>query len=282
MRVRKMKHFFAAVVLVVFVAAVSLFCTGNVDAQDARGVVITPKRIVFERGDRILEVLLANRGDKEEKFRIELINKAMQENGQLVLTDTPAPGEHFASDVVRYSPRQIVLGPRETQKVRLMSRLKADSPDGEYRSHLLIQEIPPADDAAAANKSAPSKGIGVNVRAIFGITIPVILRKGALEASAKLSDPKIITFHDEPYVQVAIEREGTKSLFGTANVYAGDQKIATLKNIAVYLSTPRRVVQIKVGSEFAKSISGKPLRVTFGPEAGNEDAPETEITFTPQ
>lgn len=275
-----MKQILFVVLVVLGFLGANIISAPSVSAQDAKGLLVTPKRIVFDRSDRILEVLIANRGDSEEKYRISIVNRSMQENGQLSETDTPAENEHFASDVVKYSPRQVSLGPKETQKVRIMSRLKADSPEGEYRSHILIQEVPKAKDAVSANNSSPD-GIGVDVRAVFGVSLPVILRKGKLSAETSLSSPEMIKVNEDTFLKVKIGRSGTKSIMGTANIFMGSQKIATLKNVAVYLSTPSRVVHIKIPPEYADKVSGKSLRVTFGAEAENEDAPSAEIKFTP-
>jgi hypothetical protein len=205
----------------------------------------------------------------------------MQENGQLMETEKPAKGEYFASDVIQYSPRQVTLPPRGTQKIRLMSRLRANADDGEYRSHILIQQVQKAGAATSAKGPDTKDGLGVNITAIFGMSMPIILRKGNLSAQATLKDPEIVKIGEDTFVKLSIERQGTKSFMGTANVFSGNKKIATLKNLAVYLSSPRRIAMIKIGAEFATELSGKPLRVTYGPEAENEDAPNAEITFTP-
>ena len=244
-----------------------------------KGIIISPKRIVFEKGQRIAEVLLANRGDSPEKYRIALVNRDMQENGQLKESENPAQGEYFASDVLRYSPRQVILEPKSTQKIRIMSRLKANASEGEYRSHLLVQEIPKPEKAQKAGEQADRK-LGINVQAVFGVTIPVILRKGDLSAEISLSAPKIEKIGEDTYLTIAINRSGTKSVLGTLNAFTDSQKIGILKNIAVYLSTPRRVISVKLDPKHAKKISGKNIRVTFGAEEENEDAPATALTFT--
>ena len=244
----------------------------------AKGLVISPKRVVFEKGQRIVEVILANRGEQEETYRISIVNRKMLENGQLANADTPAEGEFFAKDHLRYSPRQIVLAAKETQKIRLMSRLKGDASDGEYRSHLLIQEVPKAD---AAQKAGDTEGgLGINVQAVFGVSLPVILRKGDLSAQVSLSAPKINVVDGITYLEVAVNREGGKSILGTLNVFAESKKIGILKTVAVYMSSPKRIVSIKLDPQSAKNLSGKQIRVTLGAEEPNEDAPEAEITFT--
>lgn len=251
-----------------------------VDAQGTggKGLVISPKRVVFDNGQRIAEVLLANRGNNEERYRILLVNRAMNEQGQLTETKTPANGEFFADDYIRFSPRQVTLGPKETQKIRIMSRLSADSKEGEYRSHLMIQEIPAAKPAESAS-NVQNDTIGINVQAIFGVSIPMILRKGDLSAQASLSNPKIRTVDGKTFLDVTVNREGNKSILGTLNVFEKSQKIGILKNVAVYMSAPKRVVSIQLDPDHA-NLSGKALRITFGAEEKNEDAPQTELSFT--
>lgn len=262
-----------------FLLLLILFCflPLSVHAQGG-GLIISPKRVIFDKGQRIIEVLLANRGDKEKKYRISIVNRAMQDNGQLMDAIEPAEGEYFAKNFIRLSPRQTVLKPKQTQKIRIMSRLKSDAPDGEYRSHLLIQEIPDAKPAESAANESTSE-LGIDVRAIFGISIPVILRKGELDAQVSLSDAKIIQIEEKPYLQLRVNRSGNKSILGTARIFTGDKKVGILKNVAVYMSTPYRVISIKLDPERAQNLSGKNLRIVFGAEEKNEDAPPAELLF---
>lgn len=267
-------------ILILLFCALSLqiVTSSSLFAQDARGIVISPQRVTFEKGQRIVEVLIANRGSNKEKYRISLVNRAMQENGQLKPTDSPAENEYFASEILRYSPRQITLEPKETQKIRIMSRIKSNSPDGEYRSHLLVQEIPKAKEAE--NAGGNNGEIGINVQAVFGITVPIILRKGDLSAEVKLSTPKIVKVGNTTFLEIAVNRSGTKSIVGTLNVFTDSKKIGILKNVAVYLSTPRRIISVKLDPKSAENLSGKNIRVTYGAKGTNEDEPKAALTFT--
>tara|TARA_B100001989_G_scaffold249166_1_gene223989 strand:+ start:692 stop:1471 length:780 start_codon:yes stop_codon:yes gene_type:complete len=244
------------------------------------GLIITPKKLVFDKNQRIREVILANRGDVEQKYRISLVNKRMTQDGQLTEATEPADGEFFASDVLSFSPRQVVLGPKETQKIRVMSRLRGNSADGEYRSHLLVQEVPEAKPAKDATNSASKGQLGINVQAIFGISIPVILRKGQLEAQVKLENPRLKKNEHGTFLDFDLIRSGNKSIVGTAKAFTGSQEIAILKNVAAYLSVPMRTVSLRIDSAYATDLVGKQIRITFGAEGENEDSPPAEITFS--
>jgi P pilus assembly chaperone PapD len=262
-------------ILLSFLCFITLIPT-NTYAQ-VKGLLVSPKRVVFEKGERLEEVRLVNRGDETQKYRISIVNRKMTTNGQLEPAETPADNEFFADSVLRYGPRQVELGPKEAQSIRLMSRLPANAETGEYRSHILIQEIPEAK-AAESVENKPD-GVGVNVQAIFGISIPVFLHVGELTSESSLSNTKIIRENEKTYVQFDVNRSGNKSVFGTAKVFADGKNIAILKGIAVYLSAPSRTVSIEIPKEYAQNIAGQELRITFGASEEGEDAPPSEITF---
>lgn len=250
-------------------------------APPPRGLLISPKRVVFGERERMKELILANRGTEEEKYRISIVNKKMLKNGQFVETDTAADGEFLAEPYIRFSPRQVTLGPKETQKVRFMSRLPSDAADGEYRSHILIQEVPKPAQAESANTVA-SDELGINISAIFGISLPVIMRKGDLDYAVTLSAPKLRRTQEATYVDFTINRTGNKSTFGTVKVFAGAAEIGILKNVAVYLSTPQRDISVALDPERAQNLSGKELRITYSAVEAEEDAPSSELRFTAQ
>ena len=265
--------------LFILACATLIISTATSFAQESRGLIISPRRVVFEDRERSKELLVANRSSQKAKYRISVINRKMDENGQLQPADSPADNEFFAKNYIRYAPRQVTLGPKETQKIRVMSRFPADADAGEYRSHLLIQEVPDAKAAENAQENESADGLGININAIYGISLPVIMRKGKLDYNVTLKNPKFRTQNGEKYVDVSLERSGNKSIFGTAKVLAGAAEIGILKGIAIYLSSSRRKISIKLDPERARNLSGQTLRLTFGSEESNEDAPSAEITF---
>lgn len=250
-------------------------------AQDsqARGIIVSPQRVMFNGNERTKEIVIANRGNTAAQYRITIVNRKMTETGQLEETETPAENEFFAQDVMSYGPRRVNLGPRGSQKVRIMSRLRGSSEPGEYRSHLLIQEVPEAAPPKNAAQTG-SDSLGINIQAIFGVTIPVIIQKGELDFAANISNPQIITENGQKKLKVRVERSGTKSMLGTLKVFTDGEQIGILKNVAVYLSTPHRDISIMIDPEYAEKLSGKEIRVTFGAEESKEDAPDTELVFT--
>jgi P pilus assembly chaperone PapD len=178
-------------------------------------LLLVPQRIVFEEQDRAATLTLVNNGNDTETYRISWKQLHQLPDGQYTEIQTPGPGEHFADDMIRYSPRQITLAPGEQQTVRLMLRKPADLPTGEYRSHLAFTAEPRQIQMPAAPGAANSngKGLGVQLAFVYGVSIPVIVRQGQLNASATLA--MSLKLSSSGYdVLATIGRSGTESLYG--------------------------------------------------------------------
>ena len=112
-------------------------------AEGSGDLLVAPTRVVFEARRRSAEVTLVNIGTDTATYRISFVHQRMKPDGSLEAVDTPGPGEAFADDLVRFSPRQVTLEPRVAQTVRMQLRIPAGLTAGEYRSHLLFRAIPP-------------------------------------------------------------------------------------------------------------------------------------------
>jgi len=221
--------------------------------QAATNLMVTPTRVVFEQRDRSAQVTLINRGSETGEFRISFIRQNMTENGSF----EPVPeGEAglFADKMVRFSPRQVKLPPGQSQVIRLMLRKPRDLADGEYRSHLLFQALPPAASSSIENiaKDSPAEGITVELIPIVGVSIPVIVRHGQLDSAVTLSAARVIPadgVNAAPAVAVTINRSGNGSAYGdfraTFTPDGGDPiVVAQVNGVAVYANIEERRFQM--------------------------------------
>ncbi len=121
-----------------------IILSGLVLDSRASGLTIAPTRVILDGKTRVATVFLTNKGDQETTYRIMLKDKRMLESGQIVDIDTPGRDERPASEMVRYSPRRIVLAPGTNQTIRLMLRNPSAGQleKGEYRTHLVFQSVP--------------------------------------------------------------------------------------------------------------------------------------------
>jgi P pilus assembly chaperone PapD len=152
--------------------------------------MLHPTRIVFDKNQRAAQIELINNGSKPATYRISLVNRRMTETASSKAAETrQQPGERFADEMLRYSPRQITLQPGTAQTVRVMLRKPAELAEGEYRSHLQFDKLPDVEgNASIENQGRRRQGIGVVLNALVGASVPVIVRHGATSATSSWPD----------------------------------------------------------------------------------------------
>ena len=160
----------------------------------------------------------------------------------------------------------MTVTPGTIQTVRVMVVRPKDMQDGEYRSHLLFEQIPDVAAATPANTS-PGNTLGIQVIARFGISIPLIVRHGHLSASAQISKVEPQTKPDgSKFLSLVLNREGNESIRGDLVASADGRQIGLIRNLAVYLSSPYRQVDLAIDS---KGLSGQ--RVVLEYRARKQD-----------
>jgi hypothetical protein len=226
-------------------------------------LMLHPTRLVFEKNQRTAQ--------------IELINTEL---GQFEPADTAGPGERFADDMLRFSPRQVTLEPGTAQTVRVMLRKPAELAEGEYRSHLQFDKLPDVEGSASIEnqgKDAGGQGIGVVINALVGASVPVIVRHGATSANVSLSHLALQKDAGKQLLALQFEREGSGSVYGDLSVTftprgGKPQTLAQAGGLAVY--TPNRVrkamLQLDVPAGMALAHGTLVVSYHERPEAGGK------------
>lgn len=250
-------------------------------------LAVAPTRVVFEGRTRSAQLSLVNKGSASATYRIRVVNMRMDENGQMQRVDGPDDGKGSAAKLFRYSPRQITLKPGQTQAIRLLLRKPGNLDAGEYRSHLLMQNVP-KDAGISVEQEATTEGVQIRMVPIFGITIPVIVRHGKVTADVVLNDLKVMPASAEskvPRLHFTINRSGTKSAFGdlTATLEAGDRKtvIGQVMRLAVYTPNDKRMVSMALRVPKGQSLSGGKIHLTFNEteEAGGKPMASADLNL---
>ena len=218
-------------------------------------LLVAPTRVVLD-GRRGAEVILNNIGDDVATYRVTAELRRMTPDGNLVDVAEPNAGEKAAQEMLLYAPRRITLPPNQPQAIRLTARAPEGLPDGEYRVHMLFRAIPPARPQVAPEKI---EGVAFQLRPIYGVTIPVIVRLGNLEAKAALSNVRKVTEGGKPAISLDINRNGSRSTYGEIRVFKPgvEKPIALASGIAVYTEVGQRSVTIPVDPEQVANASGK-------------------------
>jgi P pilus assembly chaperone PapD len=218
-------------------------------------LLVAPTRVVLN-GSRGTEVILNNIGEDVATYRVSAELRRMTPEGKLVDVEAPNDKEKAAQEMILYAPRKVTLPPNQPQAIRLSARAPEGLPDGEYRVHMLFRAIPAPQPVTAAKKV---DGVSFQLRPIYGVTIPVIVRLGNLEAKAALSNVRKVVDNGRPAVALDINRTGSRSVYGEFRVVkAGIEKpIATVSGIAVYTEIGQRSVMLPIDPAMAANATGQ-------------------------
>ena len=267
------------------VACVAAFPT----AADAGvgDLLVAPTRLVLD-GRKGAEVILNNIGDEPATYRVSIEFRRMTEKGDLLTVTEPSDAEKKAEDMIIYAPRKVVLAPHEPQAIRITARAPQGLPDGEYRVHLLFRAIPPATPAVQPTGEQP-KGVQFKLTPIYGVTIPVIVRLGNLQATAGIAnvqlerkapasaeqravammsqlDPTgaVRGLPPQLYVGLDLLRQGSRSTYGEVRVLKAGVKepLADMKGVAIYTEVGKRHVSVPIRENLASVASG-PVTVEY-------------------
>lgn len=244
-------------------------------AASSPDVNLTPRRLVFTQADRgVKEITVFNRSSEAKTYNIVILDQVMMEDGSLVDTqEAPAEAKQrlkSAASWIRYSPRQVVLGPNESQTVRIQARKPADLPAGEYRAHFSVVAVPPQDSgfdiAAAATGEAPDQ-FNIKLTPVYGIMIPIIVRTADLPAQAGISDVRLLQQAGRKAVQFSVTRTGDRSLYGGLEVFlvgkGGPRKIAAIRGVGVYGELDQRTVTLPIEGDGAQVAPGSRVRIVY-------------------
>jgi len=252
-------------------------------------LMLFPTRIVFDK-QRAAQVELMNQGKTPETYRINLVNRRMGPNGEFIAIEEPGPGEQFADGMLRYSPRQVTIPPGGSQIVRILLRKPDDLATGEYRSHLQFDRVAEATGASSVEDVAKrgARDVGVQIQALVGASIPVIVRQGDTQARLDLADlavqppsantPGVLSFQ--------MKREGNRSVYGdllaTFTTTAGVTfEVARAGGVAVYVPNASRRVQLPLQLPAGNALPAGTLKLAFREraEAGGKLLAETSLAL---
>ena len=220
-------------------------------------LLVAPTRLVLD-GRRGAEIILNNIGDEPATYRVSVEFRRMTENGDLVDVTTPTDADKKAEDMIVYAPRKVMLAPHEPQAIRIAARAPQGLPDGEYRVHMLFRAIPPAIPVVQPAGEQP-KGVQFKLTPVYGVTIPVIVRLGNLQASAGIADVHLEQKGNEPRVALDLVRQGSRSTYGEVRVLKTGIKdpIADVKGVAVYTEVGKRHVSIPIPENRRADATGQ-------------------------
>ena len=240
-------------------------------AAMAGELMVHPTRVVFDGNSRTAQIDVINSGTETMTYRISLIRRRMTDTGEFVPVSGALAEERFADEMIRFSPRQVVLPPGGAQAVRLQLRKPAALEDGEYRSHLLFQALPsaaeggkpPCAEQDRQDCLSSTSELEIQLIAVYSVSIPLIVRQGATSAEVTIRDLAL----SGGAATFVLDRKGTRSVYGdlvvTLRGARGVERVLARANgVAVYTPNLSRRVRIPIPAQ-ALPLPEAELRVAF-------------------
>jgi hypothetical protein len=223
-------------------------------------LLVAPTRIVLD-GRRGTEVILNNIGDDVATYRISAELRRMTPDGRLSDVEVPTEADKAAQEMILFAPKRITLPPNQPQTIRISARAPQGLPAGEYRVHMLLRAVPPPRPAVAPQKI---EGVAFQLTPIYGVTIPVIVRLGNLEAKAGLANVRKVVDGGKPAISLDISRSGDRSTFGEVRVLKAGiaDPIAVVRGVAVYTELGQRSVTFPIDPAHVADATG-PVTVQY-------------------
>ncbi len=232
----------------------------------AAELMVAPTRLVMSTTERSSELTLVNKSNEQTAFRIAVENRRMRRDGALESAEAPRTGELFAADMIRFAPRRVILEPGGRQTIRVTVDAPAGLAAGEYRSHLRLMSAPTSAGQKLATPDAANddKSLSIELIAVRSLTIPVIVRVGALDASATI-DAATLARTPEDMLVVKLARTGTRSTYGDLRLTLNgqNQPVYVVRGIAIYTPNSDRDVLLPLPADVRQKIAGQALRIDY-------------------
>jgi P pilus assembly chaperone PapD len=259
-------------------------------AQDAgaANLNISPRRVIFTPAERSAAIYVFNQGSAAVLVDVSLADNVMLRSGEIVpLASAEGRGADFAEaarrlrsakDLILATPSRISLPPGEGRTVRLRALMPDAGEAQELRTHLTVTTVPSPDAGLTAESAAAAQSdeLRFRVQTTFGISIPLIVRTGALTAAAQLGAMSLDRAAEQDkregvaaILVVPVNRSGAKSLYGNVEVRSGSGKSASVigmvRGVGIYAEQDQRIVRVPLSRAPAP---GESLSVTLTDEEG--------------
>lgn len=257
----KAKHFgflILSILLLIFILPLQTLAQG--------GLLITPRRVVFEGKHKTQQLNLANTGSDTASYVVSFVQYRMNEDGSFDQITEPDSGQFFADKNLRLFPRSVTLAPKEAQLVKLQLRNYRQLNDGEYRSHIYFRTVNNTTALGLDELDKDTTSLSVRLIPVFGISIPVIIRKGESTTQLSLSGLSVEMLNDTtPVLNVTFNRTGNMSVYGDIEVdyILGDEttQVGLARGLAVY--TPKEIRHFKLNLNNKFDYTKGKLKVVY-------------------
>jgi P pilus assembly chaperone PapD len=224
-------------------------------------MLISPTRAALDTDSRQTELILRNTSDGPKTYRLSWENKRVIDGKGTYKAVEEGEEWPSAAEMIRFSPRQITVGPGENQTVRLSLRPPADLEPGEYRSHLRLQVVAEeSEPSAVMEMDDPDRdGVGFKLFMQMSFSVPVVVRHKVEPPEVAISDIKVVPGSGEDRnmsLSVELTRAGAASSYGEIVVEMQKdrdspvERIGRKQGVYVFHETDRKTVSVRLRDQF--------------------------------
>ena len=221
--------------MIVFSLCIRLFALLSlflVSLNSYADLLISPIRVVLDERDRSASVTLINSGQETRSYRVSWSKKiALPQGGYRDLTPTEDAQYAGLERMVRISPKQVTLAPKQRQTIKLLVRNPGNLAEGEYRSHLTFTALPARSEGRQQNTPA-----SFNINVLMNYTMPILYRKGTVRVAPTINNLSLVTKKElgKTFIKVDLAHQDQYSTSGRLVAYwtpeGGEQRQVALIN----------------------------------------------------
>jgi len=128
--------------------------------------------------------MVANLGEKEERFRVNAMHFTYTEKGGLIKSKT---GEHSLAPWIRFNPRELTLAPKTQRAVRFAVVPRGPLSEGEWWAAMELESLTVNEMVSKTD----DKGRSMKLKAITCILTPIFATVGKTSYEGEIKDVKV-------------------------------------------------------------------------------------------
>jgi P pilus assembly chaperone PapD len=208
-----------------------LFMTLMASSFSSQAVSLTSYRIYLDDNNRTESFIVFAKGNSPEKCSLKLKHFNFDDKGAMTLHKDKKTPDNSSKPWIRFSPKNFTVQPRKPQTIRFTMRRKPNTEANEYRSYLAVSC---KDTKTATVETVPGRP-SVTVQPNLVQNVPIIVRTGALQATAQFEDMSI----ENGKVTANLTRHGERSLYGRLSLVNNktDEELRFVTGISIYPET---------------------------------------------
>ncbi len=219
-------------------AAVFLTCL-LLPANLFAGVEVYPLYLFLRPPSRTVSLSISNPTEKRQEAWVEFKYgyPVLGDSGKFAMhyVDSPYVNEPAAVGWLRAFPQRFVLGPRESQLVRVMVSVPLSTPPGEYWARIVVSSF---DRDLKPPTATPGGSFQARLQYISQIDVPLHCRIGHVTTGITVSHVNASVLKGTMNLAIGVNRSGTAAYWGTLFVGLRNHDGKIIKNenrpVAIY------------------------------------------------